>query len=124
MTQQGDDPALDPVVNEAIDRFERCVKWEGNARKLFEDDLKFANADADNWYQWPNSIRRNRDLDQKPCLTINKVRQHNLQIINNSKQNKPGIVVRGVGNGATGWSMRVSVRVCVCGRGRECVCEK
>ena len=101
MTQQGDDPALDPVVNEAIDRFERCVKWEGNARKLFEDDLKFANADADNWYQWPNSIRRNRDLDQKPCLTINKVRQHNLQIINNSKQNKPGIVVRGVGNGAT-----------------------
>jgi hypothetical protein len=93
--------ATDPVVKEAQERFKKCQDWEANCRKLFVDDLKFANADSDNGYQWPNDIRRNRDVDERPCLTIPIVRQHNLQIINDAKQNKASIAVRGTGNGAT-----------------------
>lgn len=89
------------IVAEAQRRFEVCEQWEARARKLFLEDIKFANADSDNGYQWPNDIRRNRDVDEKPCLTINKVRQHNLQIINDAKQNKPRCKVNPVGNGAT-----------------------
>lgn len=89
------------IIAEAKRRFKQCEEWESRARKLFLEDIKFANADSDNGYQWPNEIRRNRDVDERPCLTINKTRQHNLQIINDAKQNKPRACVRPVGNGAT-----------------------
>jgi hypothetical protein len=91
----------DRIVAEAQRRFRQCEEWESRARQLFLEDLKFANADSDNGYQWPNEIRRNRDVDERPCLTINKTRQHNLQIINDAKQNKPRAAVNPVGNGAT-----------------------
>jgi hypothetical protein len=82
---------LDPIVKEAKDRFARCEDAESSFRKLFVEDMKFANGDPDNNWQWPDQIRQSRDGDQRPCLTINKVRQHNLQIINDAKQNKPSI---------------------------------
>jgi hypothetical protein len=82
---------LDPIVKEAKDRFARCEEAEAEFRKLFVEDIKFANGDPDNNWQWPDRIRQSRDGDARPCLTINKVRQHNLQIINDAKQNKPSI---------------------------------
>lgn len=101
--QDSDDNRGDygPIIKQAKDRFEHCQKWENHARRNFFEDIKFANADAYNGYQWPSDIRRNRDVDERPCLTINKVRQHNLQIINDAKKNKPGIKIRATGNGAT-----------------------
>lgn len=90
----------DRIIAEAKRRFRQCEEWESNARRLFLEDIKFANGDSNNGYQWPDDIRRNRDVDQKPCLTINKIRQHNLQIINDAKQNKPRAKVDPVGNGA------------------------
>lgn len=95
------------IINEAKDRFERCQTWESTARQRWMDDLKFAEGDAYNQYQWPNAIRRERDMDERPCLTINKTRQHNLHIINDAKQNKPAIKVRATGNGATVESAKV-----------------
>jgi hypothetical protein len=82
---------LDPIVKEAKERFARCEDAESSFRKLFVEDMKFANGDPDNNWQWPDQIRQSRDGDNRPCLTINKVRQHNLQIINDAKQNKPSI---------------------------------
>lgn len=91
----------DRILKEAKRRFQQCEDWESVARARFMDDLRFANADAYNQYQWPGGIRQARDLDQRPCLTINKTRQHNLQIINDAKQNTPSIKVDAVGDGAT-----------------------
>lgn len=97
-----DNPSsLPPIIREAKDRFDYASRWENQARQYFLDDIKFANADCYNGYQWPDDIRRNRDVDERPCLTINKVRQHNLQIINDCKKNKPEIKIRPTGNGAT-----------------------
>lgn len=103
LTNESDDGALgiDPIVKEAKERFDRCTEWESSARERFIDDLKFAHGDADNGWQWPNAIRRARDTDQKPCLTLNITRQHNLQIINELKKNKNGVKIRATGNGAT-----------------------
>jgi hypothetical protein len=92
---------LEPVVKEAKERFDRTHSWEARARVNYINDIKFANADAYNGWQWPNDLRRTRDLDDKPTLTINKTNQHNLQIINDAKQHKPGIRIRPTGNGAT-----------------------
>jgi len=86
---------------EARERFKRGQKYQSEANMHFMDDLKFAEGDAYNHYQWPSEYRTNRELEDEPCLTINKTRQHNLQIINDSRQNKPGIGVRAVGNDAT-----------------------
>lgn len=87
------------IVKEARERAELCATWESDARKRFILDTKFANGDSDNRWQWDDAVITARD--GKPCLTINKVRQHNLQITNDAKQNKPGVNIRPVGDGAT-----------------------
>src|SRR3990167_2755083 len=91
----------DPIVEEASKRFKRCSEWESTARDNFLADYKFAHGDSDNGYQWPNLIRQNRDVDARPCLTMNVVRQHNLQIVNEAKQNKSSVAFRATGGPAT-----------------------
>lgn len=87
------------IVKEAKERANLCQTWESDARKRFIEDTKFANGDSDNRWQWDDEIVSARE--GKPCLTINKTQQHNLQIVNDAKQNKPGVNVRPVGDGAT-----------------------
>lgn len=91
----------DPVVNEAQRFLERCEEWYSEADRRFLEDLKFANGDTKNGYQWPNNIRHARDIDQRPALTINIVRQHNKQIINQALQSKSDITILGTGGGAS-----------------------
>lgn len=101
MAKKKDTKADDKIIVAAKTRFKQCEEWEATFRRLFVDDLKFANADSDNGYQWPDQMMSTRTLEQRPTLTINKTRQHNLQIINDAKQNKPAVTVHPVGNGAT-----------------------
>lgn len=89
------------IIRIAQERFHRCQMYETEFRKRFIADRKFANADSDNGWQWDDGVRDARNLDNRPCLTINKVRQHNLQIINDAKKNKPEIRLRPVGDGAS-----------------------
>lgn len=91
----------DPVITEAKHRWDRCSEWESPSRERFIDDLRFANGDSDNGFQWPNAIRRSREVDSKPCLTMNIIRQHNLQISNAARKNKSTIKILPQGNGST-----------------------
>jgi len=100
-TRAGLGTSGDPVVDEGKRRFARCSEWEANARERFIEDIKFSYGDSDNGYQWPNAIRRSRDVAAKPCLTMNLIRQHNLQIINDGKRNKSDVRILPVGSGAT-----------------------
>src|SRR3954470_13931719 len=84
------------IIREAKERFKICVDWEATARINFEYDYKFANGDTHNKYQWDADALNLRD--GRPCLTINKVNQHNLMVINDAKQNKPGVRIRPVGD--------------------------
>jgi hypothetical protein len=88
------------IVREAKKRFKRAEDWESTARKRYVEDTKFANADADNMYQWPSITTQARGYgtaDERPCLTINKTRQYCLQIINDSRQNKTAIKIKPTG---------------------------
>ena len=89
------------VVKRAHDFYDAAIDYESTFRPRFKDDLKFAEADAYNNFQWPNSLRQLRDVDDRPCLTINKARQHNLMILNYAKQNKPEVKLRPTGGQAT-----------------------
>lgn len=89
------------ILNEAQTRLNTAVSFESEAWSRWLDDVKFANADPDNGYQWPRDVMQNRQIEQRPCLTINKTRQHCLQITNDARQNKPMIKVIPVANGAS-----------------------
>lgn len=91
----------DKIIQEAKERFDRCVDWESMARERFLEDIRFANGDSDNGYQWPNDTRKNRDAEKRPVLTVNKTRQYNLNIINDGKQNKPTVKIRPAGKEAS-----------------------
>jgi len=64
-------------------------------------------ADPDNGYQWDDKLRQSRELDQRPCLTVNKTHQHWLMVVNDGKQNKPSIKVHATGGDATYQSAQV-----------------
>src|SRR5215472_7986837 len=87
------------IVREAKARFERCVAWESTARQRARADRKFACGDAWNMWQWDGPVLKDRV--GRPCLTHNKIRQHNLQIINDARQNKVQIKVTPTGGRAT-----------------------
>ena len=103
------------IVKEAMRRFDVCAAVENDCRLRFIEDIKFCNADADNLYQWDEMTRNARGYgtsDERPCLTINKTRQHCLNIINDAKQNKPSVKVKPVGNGATYDAAQVYEGIC------------
>lgn len=101
------DKTDDEILIEAKARYQRCEDFEADFRKLFNDDLKFCNADSDNGYQWPDAMRKQRNEDARPCLTINKTRQHALMVINEAKENKPSVKVSAVGGDASYESAQV-----------------
>ncbi len=90
---------VDPIVRRAHKRFKKCQSWEETARNNALEDFKFANGDSYNQYQWPIAIQQDRG--ERPSLTVNEVRQHNLSIINEARQNKTDIKYRPTGGGAT-----------------------
>jgi len=87
------------IIREAKERFERCVAWESQWRDRARFDEKFANGDGLNLWQWDTNVRTERG--GRPCLTQNHVRQHNLQIINDARQNKAQVKVTPTGGRAT-----------------------
>src|SRR5580698_1482470 len=87
------------IIAEAKRRFHYCEEYESRARQLELDDIKFGHGDSDNHFQWPNEIRAR--LRNKPILTVNKTRQHCLQIINEAAQNPHSIKYRPTGGEAT-----------------------
>lgn len=82
-------------------RFKRCKSFESTAQARYKEDTRFATGDSDNNWQWDSNMINERTLEKKPCLTINKTRQHNLQIVNDARQNKPGIKMRPSGGKAS-----------------------
>ncbi len=87
------------IVVQVKKDFNYGQEWESKARSYFDYDYKFANGDTHNKYQWDEDVLADRE--GRPCLTVNKTQQHNLMIINDAKQNKPGVRIRPVGDEAT-----------------------
>jgi len=90
----------DKIVEQAQKAFERDYEYESDSRELWKADLRFANGDPDNKYQWDAQYVKERELQKRPCLTINKVKIHNRQITNEARQNKPSVRVYPVDSGA------------------------
>ena len=87
------------ILREGKERFTRCETWESAWRDRALFDTKFANGDPLNAWQWDTNVRTERGA--RPCLTYNQVRQHNLQVINDARQNKAQIKVTPTGGRAS-----------------------
>jgi hypothetical protein len=100
MAKSPNPTADEKLVEEAHKEFKACEDRESDTRKLWKADLRFANGDPDNGFQWDDALLRQREVEKRPCLTTNKVKQHNRQITNDARQNKPAIRVYAVDSGA------------------------
>src|SRR6266446_3646152 len=108
---QDTEPAAgdDGIVQEAYDNFSACKEWQGPSDERTREDIKFANGDSRNAWQWPTKIYASRTGggNDLPCLTINNTRVHNDLIINQLSKNRYGIKVRPTGGRATYESAQV-----------------
>ena len=69
--------------------FEKCLDHEKENRETALEDIKFARLGE----QWPEQIRKEREMSYRPCLTINKMPAFIRQVVNDARQNKPAIKV-------------------------------
>lgn len=84
------------VLKEARDRLALCVKHDAENRRESADDHRFAAGE-----QWDAADRRMREqVEQRPCLTINKLPAFIHQVVNEQRQNRPSIKVHPVDSGA------------------------
>jgi hypothetical protein len=49
--------------------------------------------------QWPETVKQQRDIDQRPCLVVNRLPQFLRQVTNEQRQNRPSIQVNPVDDG-------------------------
>jgi hypothetical protein len=76
------------ILKTAKSRFQLAVEAESEIRPLALDDLKFSAGE-----QWPEDVKQSRELDRRPCLTINRLPQSIHQLTNDQRQNRPSIKV-------------------------------
>lgn len=83
----------DTRINEAI-KFWRLVNdADSNNRAEALQDIKFAAGD-----QWPVEIQNSRNVEARPCLTINKIDAYVRQVTNQQRMQRPRIKVHPVNN--------------------------
>ena len=80
------------ILKEALEQWQIAEDAESENRTAALDDKRFAKLGE----QWPESIKKQREEEQRPCLTINRMPQFLKQVINDQRMNKPSIVVRPV----------------------------
>lgn len=80
------------IVKEAREAFgEYESAWDQNYKEARED-INFAKLEK----QWPDNILKQREAEQRPCLTINKLAVAIRQVVNDARQNRPSIKVHPV----------------------------
>ncbi|MCA6236822.1 MAG: hypothetical protein IM651_03420 [Phenylobacterium sp.] len=75
------------LLKEALEGFEKTAEHDAHNRKAWEDDVDFSLMEN----QWPERVRRDRELEGRPCLTVNKLVSMGRQVVNDARRNKPGI---------------------------------
>jgi hypothetical protein len=82
-------PAADDMLVEARKQYEAAREYWSDNHLEAKEDLKFARLGQ----QWDERIKQQRELEQRPCLTFNKMPAFIRQVVNDARQNKPSIKV-------------------------------
>jgi hypothetical protein len=82
----------DDLLSQGKRAFQRCQDAESENRLTALSDIRFSQLGE----QWPDAIRKQREMEGRPCLTINKLKAFIRQVVNDARQNKPSIKVHPV----------------------------
>lgn len=80
------------IIKEALEEFELAEEAENDNRRVGLDDVKFSRLGE----HWPEEIKKQRQIDGRPCLTVNKFPAFIRQVTNDARLNKPSIKTRPV----------------------------
>ena len=81
------DKKPDDKLVEIREAFKVCEEAEAKNREQAREDLEFGRMGI----QWPDEVKRQRERDRRPCLTINRMPTFIRQIVNDARMNKPAI---------------------------------
>jgi hypothetical protein len=87
---------MEDILTEAKEAFRRVSDFEDENRAEALDDIRFSRLGE----QWPEKIVKQREIEFRPCLTINKMPAFIRQVVNDSRQNKPSIKIHPVDSAA------------------------
>lgn len=79
----------------AQQRFRLAEEAESWNRREALSDVEFRTGK-----QWPADVESARTMDGRPCLTMNRLPQFIRQVTNEQRQNRPGIRISPIGDGA------------------------
>ena len=83
-------PEMDEAafIAAARKRYDDAINADRENRENGYDDVKFAASE-----QWPDAIKRQRELEGRPCLTVNELPQYVRQVTGDMRLNRPSIKV-------------------------------
>ncbi len=90
-----DSQATEKLLDQIRTRFSEADEAEREIRREAKQDLRFLGGD-----QWPEGAKRERERNDRPCLTINRLPTFVRQVVNQGRQNKPQIHISPVDSGA------------------------
>ncbi|MFZ4067205.1 MAG: portal protein [Phenylobacterium sp.] len=91
-----DETQDETVMARARADFARAREAMRQDRDAAAEDLRFARLGE----QWPEAIRRARELEGRPCLTLNRLPTFIRQVVNEARQNRPAITCHPVDSAA------------------------
>lgn len=78
------------ILEEARDRFAHIVDVDKDNRDNQREDTLFVYSPGS---QWPEAVRNQREQWKELCLEFNQLKQFVAQVVNDQRQNRPGIRV-------------------------------
>lgn len=76
------------ILKEATDRFERLQSDDKENRDNYRADTLFVYSPGN---QWPEEVRATRSAWKEICLEFNQLKQFVAQVVNDQRQNRPGV---------------------------------
>lgn len=84
------------LIATSFKRFQLTSEAESDKRKMSLEDLKFSIGTG----QWDEQVKANREIEGKPCLTLNRAPAFLRQYTGEERQHRPAMIVNPVGSGA------------------------
>lgn len=76
------------ILEEALERFELIQSTDRDNRDNQKADTLFVYSPG---YQWPEDVKQQRRQWKELCLEFNQLRQFVAQVVNDQRQNRPGV---------------------------------
>lgn len=84
------------LITKSLKRFQITSDAESESRRQGLEDLKFSIGTG----QWDEAVKSNREIEGKPCLTINRAPAFLRHYTGEERQHRPSMMVAPVGSGA------------------------